>query len=324
MKTTLASTMDDLIKRFGEGTVRRFGDISNHKIDVISTDCPSIDLALGIKGLPKGRITEIFGAESSGKTTLALQVVAKAQSKGEICAYIDVEHSLDPTYAAKLGVNLDELIISQPDCAEETLEISEALVNSGEVSVIVVDSVAAMVPQSEINGEFGDAQMGLMARLMSQAMRKLTAPISNNNVCFIFINQTRSKIGVSWGSPNTTTGGNALKFYASIRIDINRIGAVKDGEAIIGNRTKVKIVKNKLAPPFRECEVDVLYGEGVSKESDILNLAIEHDIINQKGSWFAYGETKLGQGKENIRKMLKDDTTLYDKIATEVLSIVSK
>lgn len=314
----LEKALSDIEKRFGKGSVMNLSGHTTTKIDVVSTKCPSIDLALGIKGIPKGRITEIYGAESSGKTTLALQVIAEAQKNGDTCAYLDVEHALDPAYASKLGVDLDTVIISQPDSAENTLEIAEALIESGQVKVVVVDSVAAMVPQSEINGEFGDAQMGVMARLMSQAMRKLNGPISKHNVAFIFINQTRSKIGVMWGSPTTTSGGVALKFYASIRIEVTKIGQLKDGDSVIGNRTRVKIVKNKLAAPFKEAEFDMIFGEGISKESDILNLAIDKGIIEQKGSWFSYGEEKLGQGKENIRKMLKENGEFYNELEKKV------
>lgn len=322
MNSNLTAAIADLTKRFGEGTVMQLGGGNTEEIEVFSTKVPSIDLALGVKGLPRGRVTEIYGAESSGKTTLALQVVASAQAKGVTCAYIDVEHALDPVYAEKLGVNIQDMLISQPASAEEVLEVAEALVKTGEVGVVVIDSVAAMVPQAEINGEFGDAQMGLMARLMSQAMRKLTAPISDNNVCFIFINQTRSKIGVMWGSPTTTTGGNALKFYASMRLEVNRIGAVKDGEEIIGNRTKIKIVKNKLAAPFKEVETSLIYGEGIPRELDLLELAIEKGIIKKKGSWLSYNDENLGQGTNKVSNFLKENPTLLAEIEQKIYNPV--
>lgn len=268
--------------------------------------------------MPRGRIIEIYGPESSGKTTLALQVVAQAQKMGGIAAYIDAEHAMDPDYAEKLGVNIDELLISQPDSGEQALDIAETLVRSASVDVIVVDSVAALVPRAEIDGEMGDSHMGLQARLMSQALRKLTSTISSTNTCFIFINQLRDKIGVMFGSPETTTGGKALKFYASVRMDIRRIGAIKEGDKVVGNRTKVKFVKNKVAPPFRECEFDIMYGEGISKEGDLLDLAVANNIVEKSGAWFSYAGERLGQGRENVKNGLKENTDLRDRIENDV------
>jgi recombination protein RecA len=278
----------------------------------------SLDAAIGVGGFPRGRIIEVYGPESSGKTTLALQVVASAQKLGGTAAYIDAEHALDPDYAEKLGVNIDEMLISQPDSGEQALEIAETLVRSASVDVIVIDSVAALVPRAEIDGEMGDSHMGLQARLMSQALRKLTAIVSSSNTCFIFINQLRDKIGVMFGSPETTTGGKALKFYASVRIDIRRIGAIKEGDRVVGNRTKIKMVKNKVAPPFRECEFDIMYGEGISKEGDLIDLATKFEIVEKSGSWFAYSGERLGQGRENVKTMLKENTGLRDRIEHDV------
>jgi recombination protein RecA len=304
---SLSIALADIEKRYGKGSIMRFGDLPTEEIKSISTTCPSLDAALGVGGLPKGRVIEIYGPESSGKTTLALHVVAEAQKAGGVAAFIDAEHALDPIYAEKLGVNLDDLLISQPDCGEQGLEITEALIKSGDVAVIVVDSVAALVPQAELNGEMGDAVMGVQARLMSQAMRKLTPIISKSNTCVIFINQLRDKIGVVWGSPETTTGGKALRFYASVRLDIRRIGNLKDGEKIIGNRTKVKVVKNKLAPPYKEVEFDIVYGEGISREGDLLDLAVEKGVIVKKGAWFSFNDKNFAQGRETARKTLKDE-----------------
>jgi recombination protein RecA len=294
-------------KQFGKGSIMRLGgkDVVT-QIPAISTGAVSLDYARGIGGVPRGRVIEVFGPESSGKTTLALQVIAQAQKTGGISAFVDAEHALDAQYAKKLGVDLDNLLVSQPDNGEQALEIVETLVRSGAVDVIVVDSVAALVPRAEIEGEMGGAQMGLQARLMSQALRKLTRIVSKSKTCLIFINQLREKIGVMFGNPETTTGGRALKFYASVRVDIRRIGAIKDGDVVVGGRTRVKIVKNKLAPPFREAEFDVMYGEGISREGDLLDLAVEHKVIEKSGAWFAYGGERLGQGRENVKQFLKE------------------
>ncbi len=305
-------------KKFGKGAIMRLGERPHEEIGAISTNCLSLDAAIGVGGFPRGRIIEVYGPESSGKTTLALQVVAQAQKLGGIAAYIDAEHAMDPDYAAKLGVNIDELLISQPDSGEQALEIAETLVRSASIDVIVVDSVAALVPRAEIDGEMGDSHMGLQARLMSQALRKLTATISSTNTCFIFINQLRDKIGVMFGSPETTTGGKALKFYASVRMDIRRIGAIKDGDRVVGNRTKVKFVKNKVAPPFRECEFDIMYGEGISREGDLVDLAVTKNIVEKSGSWFSYSGERLGQGRENVKNLLKENTDLRDRIEKDV------
>ncbi|MGI9036371.1 MAG: recombinase RecA [Pyrinomonadaceae bacterium] len=308
----------DIQKKFGKGSIMRLGERPHEEIGAISTNCLSLDAAIGVGGIPRGRIIEIYGPESSGKTTLALQVVASAQKTGGIAAYIDAEHAMDPEYAGKLGVNIDDLLISQPDSGEQALEIAETLVRSASIDVIVVDSVAALVPRAEIDGEMGDSHMGLQARLMSQALRKLTGTISTTNTCFIFINQLRDKIGVMFGSPETTTGGKALKFYASVRMDIRRIGAIKEGDKVVGNRTKVKFVKNKVAPPFRECEFDIMYGEGISKEGDLLDLAVTHNIVEKSGAWFSYAGERLGQGRENVKNSLKENTDLRDRIEHDV------
>jgi len=310
-------------KRFGKGSIMRLGEKPQERIDAISTNCLSLDLAIGVGGLPRGRITEIFGPESSGKTTLALQVVAQAQKEGGIAAYIDAEHALDPSYAEKIGVKVEDLLISQPDSGEQALEIAETLVRSGGIDVVVVDSVAALVPRAELEGEMGDAHVGLIARLMSQALRKLTGIVSQSNTCFIFINQLREKIGVSFGNPETTTGGKALKFYASVRVDIRRIGSIKEGEKVIGNRTKAKIVKNKVAPPFHECEFDIIYNEGISKEGDLLDLAVAHRVVEKAGTWFSYKGERLGQGRENAKKFLKENPEICNRIEDEVREKVS-
>ena len=295
-------------KQFGKGSIMRLGQKGGvTPIEVIPTGAISIDYALGIGGMPRGRVVEIFGPESSGKTTLALQVIAQAQKTGGMAAFVDAEHALDARYAQKLGVDLDSLLVSQPDNGEQALEIVEVLIRSGGVDVVVVDSVAALVPRAEIEGEMGDAQMGLQARLMSQALRKLTGVVSKSKTCLIFINQLREKIGVMFGNPETTTGGRALKFYASVRVDIRRIASIKEGEAVVGGRTRVKIVKNKLAPPFREAEFDVMYGEGISREGDLLDLAVEHKMVEKSGAWFAYGGERLGQGRENAKQFLRDN-----------------
>jgi recombination protein RecA len=314
----IESALANIEKKFGKGSIMRLGERPHEEVGAISTNCLSLDAAIGVGGFPRGRIIEVYGPESSGKTTLALQVVAQAQKMGGVAAYIDAEHALDPDYAEKLGVNIDEMLISQPDSGEQALEIAETLVRSASVDVIVIDSVAALVPRAELDGEMGDSHMGLQARLMSQALRKLTAIVSSSNTCFIFINQLRDKIGVMFGSPETTTGGKALKFYASVRIDIRRIGAIKEGDRVVGNRTKVKMVKNKVAPPFRECEFDIMYGEGISKEGDLLDLAVARNIVEKSGAWFSYAGERLGQGRENVKNSLKENTELRDRIEHDV------
>jgi recombination protein RecA len=315
----LEQTLAQIEKQFGKGSILRLGaKDSVIPIAVISTGSIAVDSALGTGGMPRGRIVEIFGPESSGKTTIALQVVAEAQKKGGMAAFIDVEHALDPIYARKLGVDVDNLLVSQPDYGEQALEITSALIASGSIDVLVVDSVAALVPKAELDGEMGDSHMGLQARLMSQALRKLTGMVSKSKTCLIFINQIREKIGVMFGSPETTTGGRALKFYASVRVDIRRIAAIKDGDVVTGNRTKVKIVKNKLAPPFREAEFDIVYGEGISKEGDLLDLGAANNVIEKSGSWFSYKGDRIGQGRENSKQFLKDNTDLRDAIDIEV------
>ena len=306
-------------KQFGKGSIMRLGQQGAiAPMPSISTGSVSLDYALGIGGVPRGRVVEIFGPESSGKTTLSLQVIAEAQKLGGMAAFVDAEHALDAQYARKLGVDLDNLLVSQPDNGEQALEIVEVLVRSGGVDVVVVDSVAALVPRAEIEGEMGEAQMGLQARLMSQALRKLTGVVSKSKTCLIFINQLREKIGVMFGNPETTTGGRALKFYASVRIDIRRIGAIKDGDAVVGGRTRVKVVKNKVAPPFREAEFDVMYGEGISKEGDLLDLAVERKIVEKSGTWFAFGGERLGQGRENVKQFLKDNPIIFKSIEEKV------
>jgi recombination protein RecA len=306
-------------KQFGKGSIMRLGQKGGvTPIEVIPTGAISIDYALGIGGMPRGRVVEIFGPESSGKTTLALQVIAQAQKTGGMAAFVDAEHALDAAYAQKLGVDLDGLLVSQPDNGEQALEIVEVLIRSNGVDVVVVDSVAALVPRAEIEGEMGEAQMGLQARLMSQALRKLTGAVSKSKTCLIFINQLREKIGVMFGNPETTTGGRALKFYASVRVDIRRIASIKEGEAVVGGRTRVKIVKNKLAPPFREAEFDVMYGEGISREGDLLDLAVEHKVIEKSGAWFAYSGERLGQGRENVKQFLKEHADITRTIEERV------
>jgi recombination protein RecA len=306
-------------KQFGKGSIMRLGQKdAAYTIPAISTGAVSLDYALGIGGVPRGRVVEIFGPESSGKTTLALQVIAQAQKLGGMAAFVDAEHALDSQYAVKLGVDLDNLLVSQPDNGEQALEIVEVLVRSGAVDVVVVDSVAALVPRAEIEGEMGEAQMGLQARLMSQALRKLTGIVSKSKTSLIFINQLREKIGVMFGNPETTTGGRALKFYASVRIDIRRIGAIKDGDQVVGGRTRVKVVKNKVAPPFREAEFDVMYGEGISKEGDLLDLAVDRKIVEKSGTWFAFGGERLGQGRENVKQFLKDNPSITSAIEDRV------
>jgi recombination protein RecA len=303
----LAAALSQIERNFGKGSIMRLGEASSIEVESISTGSLGLDIALGIGGLPKGRIVEIFGPESSGKTTLALHVIAEAQKSGGICAFVDAEHALDPIYARKLGVNVDDLLISQPDAGEQALEITDTLVRSGAIDVLVVDSVAALTPRAELEGEMGDSLPGLQARLMSQAMRKLTSSISKSKCLVIFINQIRMKIGVMYGSPETTTGGNALKFYASVRLDIRRIGALKDREEIVGNQTRVKVVKNKLAPPFRQVEFDIMYGEGISKTGELLDLGVKSGIVDKSGAWFSWDSQRLGQGRENARQFLKDN-----------------
>lgn len=310
----IESALANIEKKFGKGSIMRLGERPHEEVGSISTNCLSLDAAIGVGGMPRGRIIEVYGPESSGKTTLALQVVAEAQRLGGIAAYIDAEHALDPDYAEKLGVDIEQMLISQPDSGEQALEIAETLVRSAGVDVIVVDSVAALVPRAEIDGEMGDSHMGLQARLMSQALRKLTGIVSSSNTCFIFINQLREKIGVFFGSPETTTGGKALKFYASVRIDIRRIGAIKEGDKMVGNRTRVKVVKNKVAPPFHECEFDIMYGEGISKEGDLLDLAVANNVVDKSGAWFSYGDERLGQGRENVKNMLKENREIFSRI----------
>ena len=315
----LGNALSQIEKQFGKGSILRLGSKDAVvPVSAISTGSISIDYALGVGGFPRGRINEIFGPESSGKTTIALQVVAEAQKKGGMAAFIDVEHALDPIYARKLGVDVDNLLVSQPDYAEQALEITSALITSGSIDVLVVDSVAALVPKAELDGEMGDAFVGVQARLMSQAMRKLTGIVSKSNTCLIFINQIREKIGVMFGSPETTSGGRALKFYSSVRVDIRRIAAIKEGEAVIGNRTKVKIVKNKVAAPFREAEFDILYGEGISKEGDLLDLGVANNIIEKSGSWFSYKGDRVGQGRENARTFLKDNPDIKTRVDGEL------
>lgn len=314
----LQLTLDKLDKTYGKGTVMKMGDKAIEEVDVISSGSLGVDLALGVGGYPKGRIIEIYGPESSGKTTLTLHAIAEAQKAGGIAAFIDAEHAFDRNYAEKLGVDIENLIISQPDNGEQALEIAENLIRSGAIDIVVIDSVAALTPKSEIEGEMGDSKMGLHARLMSQALRKLTGTISKTNCTVFFINQLREKIGVMFGNPETTTGGNALKFYASVRLDIRRSTQIKDGENVLGNRTKVKIVKNKVAPPFKVAEFDIMYGEGVSKTGEILDLAVEFEIVKKSGSWFSYGETKLGQGRDAVKTLIKDNPELADELEEKI------
>lgn len=314
----LAAALGQIEKSYGKGSVMKLGQRPLVEIEAISTGSLGLDLALGIGGLPKGRIIEIFGPESSGKTTLTLHVIAEAQKKGGVCAFIDAEHALDPSYAKKLGVDTNELIISQPDTGEQALEIADTLVRSGAIDVLVIDSVAALVPKAEIEGEMGDSHMGLQARLMSQALRKLTASVSNNNCMIIFINQIRMKIGVMFGSPETTTGGNALKFYASVRLDIRRIGSIKDKEEVTGSQTRVKVVKNKVAPPFRTVEFDITYGSGISKEGEMIDLGVKLDLVEKSGAWFSYDNTRIGQGRENAKQYLKDHPDMHKDLEAKI------
>ena len=318
-KKALAAALAQIEKQFGKGSVMRLGDSNAIRdIEVVSTGSLGLDVALGIGGLPRGRVVEIYGPEASGKTTLTLQVVAEVQKQGGTAAFVDAEHALDPSYAKKLGVNVDELLISQPDTGEQALEITDMLIRSGAVDVVVIDSVAALTPRAEIEGEMGDTHVGLQARLMSQALRKLSANIQRSNCMLIFINQIRIKIGVMFGNPETTTGGNALKFYASIRLDIRRIGAVKKGDEIVGNETRVKVVKNKLAPPFRKAEFEILYGHGISREGELIDLGVEHDIVEKSGSWYSYQGDRIGQGKENVRSYLLENPEIANQIDAQL------
>lgn len=318
----LKLALDKIEKDFGKGSVMTLGDKQNDVVDVISTGSLGLDVALGVGGFPRGRIIEIYGPESSGKTTIAIHTIAEAQKKGGICAIIDAEHAFDANYARKLGVDTDSLIISQPDYGEQALEIADRLISSGAVDVVVVDSVAALVPKSELEGEMGDSKMGLHARLMSQALRKLTATISRTGCCCIFINQLREKIGVMFGNPETTTGGNALKFYASVRLDIRRVSQIKDGDVASGNRTRVKVVKNKVSPPFRQVEFDLVFGEGISKVGEIIDMGVELGVLNKSGSWFSYGETKIGQGRDAVKTFLQDNPEVAAEVETKIRTLL--
>lgn len=319
----LQLTLDKLEKSYGKGTIMKLGDTAVEPIESISTGSIGLDIALGIGGLPKGRIIEIYGPESSGKTTLAIHAIAEAQKKGGIAAFIDAEHAFDKFYASKLGVDIENLLISQPDNGEQALEIADNLIRSGAIDIIVIDSVAALVPKGEIEGEMGDSKMGLQARLMSQALRKLTGTISKTGCCCIFINQLRDKIGVMFGNPETTTGGNALKFYSSVRLDVRRISQIKDSEEVSGNRVKVKIVKNKVAPPFRIAEFDIMFGEGISKAGEIIDLGVDYEIIKKSGSWFSYGDTRLGQGRDAVKQLLLDNPDLMEELETRIKEVIT-
>ena len=319
----LQLTLEKLEKTYGKGTVMKLGDNAIDNVESISTGSLGLDVALGIGGIPKGRVIEIYGPESSGKTTLAIHALAEAQTQGGIAAFIDAEHAFDRTYAQKLGVDIANLLISQPDNGEQALEIAENLIRSGAIDIIVIDSVAALTPKSEIEGEMGDSKMGLQARLMSQALRKLTGTISKTGCCCIFINQLREKIGVMFGNPETTTGGNALKFYASVRLDIRKISQIKDGEHAVGNRVRVKVVKNKVAPPFRMAEFDIIFGEGISKIGEIIDIGVEHNVIKKSGSWFSYGETKLAQGRDAVKQILSDNIELSEELEGKIREILA-
>ena len=322
-KKALSAALGQIEKQFGKGAVMRMGDAGAIRdIDVVSTGSLGLDIALGVGGVPRGRVVEIFGPESSGKTTLTLHVVAEMQKLGGSAAFVDAEHALDPAYAEKLGVDVDELLVSQPDTGEQALEITDMLVRSGAVDVVVIDSVAALTPKAEIEGDMGDSHMGLQARLMSQALRKLTANIKRSNTLVIFINQIRMKIGVMFGNPETTTGGNALKFYASVRLDIRRTGAIKRGDEVVGNETRVKVVKNKVAPPFKQANFEILYGEGISREGEIIDLGVKHDIVDKAGAWYSYNSDRIGQGKDNVRKFLKENPEIAQDIEAKVRAIV--
>ena len=318
-RKALSAALGQIEKQFGKGAIMRMGDVGAVRdIESISTGSLGLDIALGIGGLPRGRVIEIYGPESSGKTTLSLQVIAEAQKLGGTAAFVDAEHALDPGYAEKLGVNVDELLVSQPDTGEQALEITDMLVRSGSIDVVVVDSVAALTPKAEIEGDMGDSHMGLQARLMSQALRKLTGNIQRSNTMVIFINQIRMKIGVMFGNPETTTGGNALKFYASVRLDIRRIGAIKKGDEIVGNETRVKVVKNKMAPPFKKAEFQILYGEGISREAELIDLGVEHGFVEKSGAWYSYGDDRIGQGKDNVREFLKKNPDIAQEIEAKL------
>lgn len=319
----LQLTLDKLEKSYGKGTIMKLGDSVIENTEVISTGSLGLDIALGVGGLPKGRIIEIYGPESSGKTTLAIHAIAESQKKGGIAAFIDAEHAFDRFYAKKLGVDVENLLISQPDNGEQALEIADNLIRSGAIDILVIDSVAALVPKAEIEGEMGDSKMGLHARLMSQALRKLTGTISKTGCCCIFINQLRDKIGVMFGNPETTTGGNALKFYASVRLDVRRISQIKDTDEVSGNRVKVKIVKNKVAPPFRIAEFDIMFGEGISKAGEIIDLGVDHNIIKKSGSWFSYGETRLGQGRDAVKQLILDNPELMEELEAKIKEVVT-
>jgi recombination protein RecA len=322
-KKALQATLDNIEKNYGKGTIMKMGDTVVEDIPSISTGSIGLDYALGVGGFPRGRIIEIYGPESSGKTTLAIHAIAEAQKAGGIAAFVDAEHAFDRFYAEKLGVDVENLYVSQPDNGEQALEIADSLIRSGAIDILVIDSVAALTPKAEIEGEMGDSRMGLQARLMSQALRKLTANISRTNTTCIFINQLREKIGVMFGNPETTTGGNALKFYSSVRIDIRRISTIKDGEEMIGSRTRAKIVKNKVAPPFRKSEFDIMYGEGISKIGEIIDMGVENGIIKKAGSWFSYGETKLGQGREAVKQVIKDNPELSDELEQKIIEALN-
>jgi recombination protein RecA len=319
----LKLTMDRMDKAYGKGTVMKMGDAPVIEVESIPTGSLTLDIALGVGGYPTGRVVEIYGPESSGKTTLTLHAIAECQRKGGIAAFIDAEHAFDRTYAESLGVNTDELIVSQPDNGEQALEIADNLVRSGAIDILIVDSVAALTPKAEIEGEMGDARVGLQARLMSQALRKLTGTISKTNCCVIFINQLREKIGVMFGSPETTTGGNALKFYSSVRLDIRRSTQIKDGDRVMGNRTRVKVVKNKVAPPFRLAEFDIMYGQGISKAGELIDLGVEHDILTKSGSWFSYGETRLGQGRDTVKQLFIDNPELAEEVEVKIKAVLA-
>ncbi len=319
----LQLTMDKIEKSYGKGSIMRMGDKAIENIPAISSGSIALDVAMGVGGFPKGRVVEIYGPESSGKTTLAIHAIAEAQKAGGIAAFIDAEHAFDPYYAKKLGVNIDELLISQPDNGEQALEITDNLIRSGALDIVVIDSVAALTPRAEIEGEMGESKMGLHARLMSQGLRKLTGNISKTKTCCVFINQLREKIGVMFGNPETTTGGNALKFYASVRLDIRKIGLIKDGDEVLGNHVRVKVVKNKVAPPFRKAEFDIIYGEGISKSGEIIDLGVQYNIIKKSGSWFSYGETRLGQGRDTVRKLILDNPELAEELETKIMEAIT-
>ena len=317
----LETTLLQIQKRYGEGALMRMGDASTMQVESISTGSISLDIALGIGGIPRGRVTEIYGPEAAGKTTLCQHIVAEAQKAGGVCAFIDMEHALDPTYAAKVGVDVENMYVSQPDTGEQALEIADSLVRSGAVDVIIIDSVAALVPRAELEGDMGDATMGNQARLMSQALRKLSGAIKQSNTAMVFTNQLRQKIGVMFGNPETTTGGQALKYYASVRLDVRRLQTIKDGQQMMGNRIRVRVTKNKVAPPFRQAEFDIMYDEGISKTGDLLDLGVEHEIIDKRGAFYSYGDTRLGQGRENSKRFLKDDVVIADEIEKAIRDI---